>query len=105
MMSDVINFKYISIMNLFIAAYIMLLFIILTPGVLLTLPKGGSKLVVAAVHGLVFVVLYYLTANVIYEMTNDEDEGFFVRLSSSSAKRINTKNAKAAGKITWKPFR
>lgn len=45
------------LMSLFVAA----LFVALTPGVLLTLPKGGSKMTVAVVHGLVFAVVFHLT--------------------------------------------
>ncbi len=41
--------------------YLVLLFVALTPGVLLTLPKGGSKLKVAVVHALVFAVVLALT--------------------------------------------
>jgi hypothetical protein len=41
--------------------YMVLLFVALTPGVLLTLPKGGSKLKVAVVHAVVFVVVLALT--------------------------------------------
>ena len=48
-------------MNLVMSLYLVLLFVLLTPGVLLTLPKGGSRLTVAAVHGVVFVLVYYLT--------------------------------------------
>jgi hypothetical protein len=35
-----------------------LLFFLLTPGVLLSLPPGGSKLVVAATHAVVFAVAH-----------------------------------------------
>ena len=45
----------------FEALYIVLLFVALTPGVLLTLPKGGSKLKVALVHAVVFAVVLALT--------------------------------------------
>jgi hypothetical protein len=34
------------------------LFFLLTPGVLLSLPPGGSKLVVAATHAIVFAVAH-----------------------------------------------
>ena len=37
------------------------LFVLLTPGVLLSLPPGGSKLMVAVTHGLVFALVYHLT--------------------------------------------
>lgn len=44
-------------MSLFIVA----LFVVLTPGILVTLPsKGSSKLTVAVVHGIVFALLYSL---------------------------------------------
>lgn len=41
--------------------YLVVLFVALTPGILLKLPKGGSKLTVAAVHGLVFALVWHLT--------------------------------------------
>jgi hypothetical protein len=36
------------------------LFFLLTPNILLRLPKNGSKFVVAGVHAIVFAVLYYV---------------------------------------------
>jgi hypothetical protein len=48
-------------MDLFNLIYLALLFFVLTPGVLVSLPPGGSKLVVAAVHALVFAVVYHFT--------------------------------------------
>jgi hypothetical protein len=48
-------------MNLAMSLYVALLFVALTPGVLLTLPPGGAKITVAVVHGLVFAVVYHLT--------------------------------------------
>jgi len=37
--------------------YTVVLFVILTPGILLRLPPGGSKLTVAVVHGIVFALV------------------------------------------------
>jgi uncharacterized BrkB/YihY/UPF0761 family membrane protein len=37
-----------------------ILFVLLTPGILLTLPPKGSKLTVAVVHGVVLAVLFCL---------------------------------------------
>jgi hypothetical protein len=37
-----------------------LLFFVLTPGIFLSLPPGGSKIVVAATHALVFAVVHKL---------------------------------------------
>lgn len=42
-----------------------LLSYLLSPGILLTLPRGGSKHTVAATHALLFAVFYYLLQNVI----------------------------------------
>jgi hypothetical protein len=41
--------------------YSALLFFVLTPGILVTLPKGGSKMTVAATHAVVFATVCYLT--------------------------------------------
>ena len=48
-------------MQVLMSLFIAVLFVALTPGVLLTLPKGGSKMTVALVHGLVFAVVFHLT--------------------------------------------
>jgi len=47
--------------QLYMSLFLVLLFVLLTPGVLVTLPsKGYSKLTVALVHGVAFAVLYSL---------------------------------------------
>ena len=46
-------------------AFVALLFVALTPGVLLRLPPGGSKLTVAAVHGVVFALVYHFTHHIV----------------------------------------
>jgi len=48
-------------MNLYMSLFVALLFFVLTPGVLVKLPPGGSKLVVAATHAAVFALVFYLT--------------------------------------------
>lgn len=50
-----------------------LLFFVLTPGVLLTLPRGGSKLVVAATHAAVFVTAWYFTRRFVIESFQDDE--------------------------------
>ena len=49
-------------MSLFVAA----LFFVLTPGILLSLPAGGSKKMVAATHAVVFALVYHLTNKAAY---------------------------------------
>ena len=56
-------------------AFTALLFVALTPGVLLTLPPKGSKLVVALTHGLVFALVYHFTHKAVYHFTR-KYEGF-----------------------------
>lgn len=48
------------------ALYAAALFFVLTPGVLLSLPPGGSKLTVAGVHALVFGVAWVLTHKIVW---------------------------------------
>jgi len=62
--------------------FVAVLFFVLTPGVLITLPPKGSKLVVAATHAVVFAlvlhVLYKSVANWTVsgfaDMEEDEDK-------------------------------
>ena len=58
-------------MNIYCSLYLGLLFILLTPGVLLRIPPGGSKLTVAAVHGLVFAVIYHFTHKAVWLATKN----------------------------------
>ncbi len=43
-----------------------LLFFVLTPGVLLSLPPGGSKWTVAAVHAVVFAIVHNILHIYVY---------------------------------------
>lgn len=47
-------------MNIKFSVFIVLLFVLLTPGILLTLPPKGGKYIVALVHGIVFAVVLCL---------------------------------------------
>ena len=47
-----------------------ILFFILAPGVFLRLPANGSKMTVAAVHALVFGVIFYVTHRSVYAYFN-----------------------------------
>jgi hypothetical protein len=52
-------------MNWIMFLYAALLFFLLTPGILLTLPPKGKKMTVAAVHAVVFGLIWALTHNMI----------------------------------------
>jgi len=53
-------------------AYVALLFVLLTPGVLLRLPSKGTLLTVAIVHGIVFALVFHFTHRHVYRLTSNE---------------------------------
>ena len=62
------------LMTLFTA----LLFVVLTPGVILTIPAKGSALTAAFVHGLLFAFLYHVTHKAVWHLIHGDKkvEGF-----------------------------
>jgi hypothetical protein len=56
-------------MNMFMAIYFAILFFILSPGVLLRIPKNGSKFVVAGVHAVVFGVVAFFTGKFVWNLS------------------------------------
>lgn len=58
-------------MNYIFILYSALLFFVLTPGILLSLPPGGSKMVVALVHALVFALVFYFTQDMVLRFSHD----------------------------------
>ena len=50
-------------MSLFMA----LLFVLLTPGILLRLPPSGPLLTVAVVHGVLFAVIFHFTHTAVFK--------------------------------------
>jgi hypothetical protein len=55
-------------MSLIVSLYAALLFFILTPGILLSLPKNGSKFVVAGVHAVVFAIVFHFTNKLVWRL-------------------------------------
>jgi hypothetical protein len=56
-------------MCVLVSLYAAILFFILTPGILLSLPKGGSKFTVAAVHAVVFAVIFHFTYKLVWRLS------------------------------------
>ena len=56
-------------MNHLMAIFVAVLFFVLTPGVLVTLPPKGSKLVVAATHAVVFAVVLHVVYKSVRKLT------------------------------------
>ena len=52
--------------------YVVILFVLLTPGVVLRLPSKGTLLTVAIVHGLVFALVFHFTHRHVYRLTMSE---------------------------------
>ena len=76
-----------------------LLFVVLTPGILLTLPsKASSKLVIAIVHGVVFALVYHFIHTAVCEWTRNY-EGFQAK---KPVKKHDKKPVKILAKKTIK---
>jgi hypothetical protein len=56
-------------MNFVVALYAAILFFLLSPNVLLRLPKKGSVKVVAAVHAVVFGLLLFFTSRFVSQLS------------------------------------
>ena len=56
--------------HLYMSLFVAVLFFLLTPGILLRLPPTGSKYTVAAVHAVVFVIVYHLTHKAVANLVN-----------------------------------
>ena len=55
--------------NLLMIAYVVLLFVLLTPNVLVVLPPNGSFKAVVATHALLFGLIWVLTHHWVWENT------------------------------------
>lgn len=49
-----------------LSVYSVLLFFILTPGILIRLPVGGSKIAVALTHAVVYGIVWYFTSHFVW---------------------------------------
>ena len=54
-------------MNWVVTIYVALLFFVLTPGILLSLPPKGSKMMVALTHAVVFAIVYHFTHKMVWQ--------------------------------------
>jgi hypothetical protein len=56
-------------MNWAVTVYAAILFFVLTPGILLSLPPKGSKMMVALTHGVVFALVFHFTHKMVWRAT------------------------------------
>lgn len=50
---------------MYMSLYLAVLFFVLTPGVLVSLPPGGSRITVALTHAVVFAIVFTLTRKMV----------------------------------------
>jgi hypothetical protein len=55
-------------MSLLVSLYAAVLFFLLTPAILLRLPKNGNKFTVAGVHALVFALIFHFTHKLVWRL-------------------------------------
>jgi hypothetical protein len=53
-------------MSLLVTLYVAVLFFLLTPAILVSLPPKGGKFTVAAVHALVFALIFHFTHKIVW---------------------------------------
>ena len=70
--------------------YLALLFVAFTPGVLVTLPKGGSKYTVVAVHAALFTLVWYYTHKTVFRMTIESFQNNVNAVANNSMNGMNT---------------
>lgn len=58
-------------MNALSFIYVFVLFYILTPGVLVTLPPKSSNMIVTAVHGLLFTLILAFTYQIVARLSSN----------------------------------
>jgi hypothetical protein len=57
-------------MNLIVTIYSALLFFVLTPGILLSLPPKGKPITVAIVHAVVFALVFHFTHKFVWRLSH-----------------------------------
>ena len=63
-------------MNALSFIYVFVLFVILTPGVVVTLPPKTSRMIVVLIHGLLFTLILAFTYQIIAKMSLNVFEGY-----------------------------
>lgn len=102
-------------MNIFLFFYLFILFILLTPGTIITLPFAKqspySKWIIAAIHGFLFSAIAITTYSFVNDLYNSiisaEQDGFidvdtgYEFVSKSGEKTFNTPSDKPPGMVQY----
>ena len=73
-------------MSFIVSLYAAVLFFLLTPAILLRLPPKGNKFTVAAVHALVFALIFHFTHKLVWRL-GARLEGFTEGAAGSKHKK------------------
>ena len=71
-------------MRIYMLVFITLLFALLSPGILITLPPKASPLIVALTHGLVFAFIYCLIHKQVFKMLYGHEEQFDTKIKMAN---------------------
>ena len=74
-------------MNVAMFVYAFILFFVLTPGILLSLPPKGSKVVVALTHAFVFALVWHFTHKIVWKASSKMFEGMTMPKGSMAPAR------------------
>jgi len=87
-------------MNWLMTLYVVALFYVLVPGVLVSLPPKGSKMVVALTHAVVFALVFHFTHKLVWNAVSQYSMDGFQDASGNkmAAKPLPAKAAAAAAK-------
>lgn len=85
-------------MSLLVSFYTAALFFALVPGNIVSLPKGGNKWTVVAVHALIFALIYHFTNKLVWRVASSL-EGFTegntpISTTPSTTKRMTPSTTK-----------
>ena len=72
-------------MEIIMVIYTTILFVLLTPSILVKLPKKGNKYTVAFIHGLIFAIIYRITHKMVHNIGDKEN---FQLYSDSSCNNV-----------------
>jgi hypothetical protein len=83
-------------MNWLFSLYVAILFFILTPAILLRIPKNGNKYTVAGVHAIVFALLLHFTGKFVWNFSMSM-EGFSEGIDAAQRGATGATSGVAAG--------
>ena len=73
--------------DIWMAIYVGVLFVLLTPNVLVCIPKRSSSVTCAIVHGILFALVYFFTYKIVANIIHKNVEGYEGLIPGLSSKK------------------